>query len=320
MVAARVSPMAVANHFAGADAGDSAIFNRTIELTGLRRDGAEIPVELSVWPQRADGKWVFNAFIRNIAERRRADAAIHDLNQQLEQRVGELHAANKDLESFSYSIAHDLRSPLTSIQGFAEIILEDHGNEISGEAKDLLQRVIAKTAQMTRLIHELLEFTRLGRRTLRMEPVDLASLVRQALAELERDCEGRAIRFSVSPLGEVRGDPALLKQVFANLLGNAVKFTRHRDPATIEVGGKDIRRVRAAAPRRRIRRNRYWARHRTADHRAPRRTDLGRRQAGFGSHLLFYASARGRAVGSSASPLALPRRRGGAGKDQFSLL
>jgi len=148
-----------------------------------------------------------------------------------------LEASNKDLEAFSYSVSHDLRAPLRAIVGFTKMLEGAHSKDLTGEGRRLLG-VVAKSAQkMGALIDDLLEFSRSGRAALRLGPVDPAGLARDVFAELRKTCPERKVEATFGPLPPAEADPALLRQVFANLISNAVKYTRPRDVARVEVGG-----------------------------------------------------------------------------------
>ena len=204
----------------------------------VRKDGSQFWASVTITGVRgADGAlFGFAKVARDMTQRRKADEAIRHLNQELEQRVADLRAANSELESFSYSVSHDLRAPLRAIDGFARILLEDHVDAMPAEARRLLEIVRRNSQRMGHLIDDLLAFSRLGRQKLKAEPVHLKALVRQIMEELEAECRGRTVELTVGELGVTPGDPALLKQALTNLLSNAVKFTRNREVATIEVG------------------------------------------------------------------------------------
>jgi signal transduction histidine kinase len=163
-----------------------------------------------------------------------------DLNQELEKRVAErttqLEVANKELEAFSYSVSHDLRAPLRSINGFAKILGEDFSHELSPMAGSFLGKIIDSGEQMTQLIDELLDFSRLGRKPLNIQPVDVNELVQAVIESLAPETAGRQIEWIRTGLPATEADPALLRLVYANLLGNAVKYTARRETARIEVG------------------------------------------------------------------------------------
>lgn len=170
--------------------------------------------------------------------------AAHDeilaMNQQLEarveQRTAELQTANRELESFSSSVSHDLRAPLRGIVGFADMLRRDHAGELSAEAGQLLRRVEENARQMQQLIDDLLRFARLGRKALSVQAVNLGHLVRECLKELAPERQGRNVEIVMGEMPPCHGDPILLKQALLNLLGNAFKYTRKCEVARIEVG------------------------------------------------------------------------------------
>lgn len=151
-------------------------------------------------------------------------------------RTAELEAANRDLEAFGYSVSHDLQAPLRQIAGFTELLAREAGPVLSETARRHLVDIAGAAAHMTALVDALLEFSRAGSTSLKPALVDLDALARQAVRDASGDAAGRTIDWSLAPLPRVDGDPTLLRQVFANLLANAVKYTRARTRARIEIG------------------------------------------------------------------------------------
>jgi len=163
------------------------------------------------------------------------ETAKEDLERRVVERTAQLNAANNELESFSYSVAHDLRAPLRAMDGFSRLVVEDFAPLLPDEAQRYLHLVRENAQQMGRLIDDLLTFARLSRQPVNRQPVHTADLVEQVVKDLQRDREGRAVQVAINDLPVCQADPALLKQVFANLLSNALKFTRTREEARIEV-------------------------------------------------------------------------------------
>jgi signal transduction histidine kinase len=159
-----------------------------------------------------------------------------ELEGQIAERTAQLQAANKELESFSYSVSHDLRAPLRAIDGFSRILLEDYKNKLDDEGKDSLQRVRAATQRMGRLIDDLLRLSRLARSEIHGAPVDLSALARTVADELKSSEPGRAVEFLIEPGLVANADASLLRVVLQNLLDNAWKFTGKQSSAKIEFG------------------------------------------------------------------------------------
>jgi light-regulated signal transduction histidine kinase (bacteriophytochrome) len=165
--------------------------------------------------------------------------ALAEQETQLHQRAEQLQQANSELEAFAYSVSHDLRAPLRAINGFARILLEEHAPHLSDEAQRYLHLVRDNAQYMGQLIDDLLTFSRLSRQPLKLQRVACAALVRQVLGELDGEQAGRCINISIGELPVCQADPGLLKQVFVNLLANALKFTRQREAAVVAIGYRE---------------------------------------------------------------------------------
>jgi light-regulated signal transduction histidine kinase (bacteriophytochrome) len=174
--------------------------------------------------------------LKEVAERKRAEAEIKALNKNLEYHVTKLEIANKELESFSYSVSHDLRAPLRHISGYVELLLKNASSALDEKSLRYLATISESAKRMGLLIDDLLTFSRIGRVEMQKTEFSLEQIVEEVVDDLEHETNGREIVWKRRPLPDVYGDRSLMKLVFLNLIANAIKFTTPRRQAIIEIG------------------------------------------------------------------------------------
>ncbi|MEK6663057.1 MAG: PAS domain S-box protein [Pseudomonadota bacterium] len=210
------------------------------EVFGRRKDGSEFPAEASISRMTQGGKTMFTAIVRDVTERYEAEAAIHKLNEELEQRVqrrtAQLETANKELESFSYSVSHDLRAPLRGIDGFTRMLEDDYADKLDDKGRSHLHRVRAAAGRMGELIDDMLLLSQITRSEMKLAPVNLAAIARLVVRDLVHAEPGRSVVFIAVDQAPAQADPRLLRIVLDNLLGNAWKFTGQQPEAQVEFG------------------------------------------------------------------------------------
>ena len=174
-----------------------------------------------------------------VEQRRHREEEIRKLNQELGKRAAELEATNKELESFAYSVSHDLRAPLRHMVGYSELLQRQASSSLDEKSRRFIQTILNSAKRMGNLIDDLLAFSRIGRAETKKTKVDLRQLVDEVVAEIGQDTKGRDIAWKIGALPVCYGDRSMLRLVVVNLVSNAVKFTRMREPAEIEIGCDD---------------------------------------------------------------------------------
>ncbi len=208
------------------------------EIKNRAKDGTFYWVATTIVPFLDEhGKPVQYIAIRaDITERKQAEEQIIQLNTDLQVRAVELAEANKELESFSYSVSHDLRAPLRHVHGYVEMLQRATEGQLSEKAQRYVRTIMDASTEMGQLIDDLLAFSRMGRTEMGASRVDMDALVQDTIRDLGIATTGRNIAWQTASVPTVLGDRSMLKQVLANLVGNAVKYSRQRDPAQIEIG------------------------------------------------------------------------------------
>lgn len=207
-----------------------------VELSGP--DGTTAPALLAVSGFELDGMLLRCLVLTDLTAQRRAEAEVRTLNAELEARVAvrtaELERANKNLEAFTYSVAHDLRTPLRALSGFSDALVEDYGDRLDETGRGYAGSIMAASERMAALIDDLLLLSRVSRAGMNLEPVDLSAEAAAVAGELESRDPGRVVRFVIADGIRVVADRSLIRTVLQNLLENAWKFTARRDGAVIE--------------------------------------------------------------------------------------
>jgi PAS domain S-box-containing protein len=219
--------------------GEGPVLNKTIEIQALHKNEREFDISLSISPTIVKERYLFVGFIRDITEQKAAQGKIVSLNNDLARNIDKLEASNKELDAFSYSISHDLRAPLRAIHGFTKMLSEDYTDKLDNEGKRLIETVLRNTGKMGRLIDDLLAFSKLGKKELRITTVDMTELATAVVNEIKYSSSPIKASIVIHPLLPADGDSGLLTQVFANLISNAIKYSEKKDTPVIEVGCRE---------------------------------------------------------------------------------
>ena len=211
----------------------------SVETSFKRKNGSVFMAEATPCKFMLGEKPVIHVFIQDITERKLALKKIQDFNKQLEsqvaKRTAELNIKNKELESFSYSVSHDLRAPLRAITGYTEILMEDFLPYLNKEGKKILNTIQKNTMKMSQLIDDILMLSRLNRQEVILQNINMNEVFKSVYKDLTQEIKGRKIDFKLDELKNCKADNAMINQLVTNLLSNAIKYTRHKDIAKIQV-------------------------------------------------------------------------------------
>ncbi|NQT64103.1 MAG: PAS domain S-box protein, partial [Candidatus Marinimicrobia bacterium] len=213
---------------------------KNVEAIRLRPDGTEIPIllTLSLLSDEADNPLGIASIATDISKHVEIEQKLHEQNQTLEFTTKQLTESNQELKSFSYSVSHDLRSPLRAIEGFSGLLEEEYSAVLDEEGRRILKVIRDNTQRMDHLITDILQLSRLGQKKIKLERIDLNNLIRGIKAELMQGSPGRSIQWQIGELPLIKADMTLIKQAFTNIISNAIKFTGTREKARIEIGSK----------------------------------------------------------------------------------
>lgn len=209
--------------------GEGPVLNKTIEISAVRKNKEEFPIELSISATKSQGKFLFIAFIADISQRRKSEEEIKRVNENLADSV-------KALESFTYSVSHDLRAPLRAIHGYVNILKNDYSTSFDEHGRTMMSSVISNSQKMGQLIDDLLALSRLERIALIKKNVDMNELVQSVIADLRMGMDDKKTQFIVKPLPVALGDHNLLVQVYTNLISNAIKYSSLKEKPVVEIG------------------------------------------------------------------------------------
>lgn len=218
--------------------GEGPVLNKPVELPACRKDSTEFTAGISISPTMVKGKYYFIGFISDITYRKEAEAEIKQKNELLENAVTQLNQVNKELESFSYSVSHDLRAPLRALSGFSQILEQEFTNLMNDEARRLLNKIQHNAQRMGTLIDDLLAFSKLGKKEVQKSMVNMEEMIKEVLADIESTASHLSA-ITVNQLPAAYADPSLLRQVLTNLISNAIKYSSKSVSPQIIIGAFD---------------------------------------------------------------------------------
>lgn len=245
----RVAHIGLRNQFLNQPA--ARFLNAKRGILGRRADGSEFPVEVGLNPiQTSEGPMVL-AIVVDITDRlalesermayqMRLESDVATRTAELTRKTGELELAMKDLESFSYSVSHDLRAPLRAIDGFLQILLDEHAGQLDEDGHRMFSIVQENARKMGHLIDDILAFSRAGRLEMDWQDIDMNHLLQDVWSSVSNARSGHAAQLEAQPLPSIKGDPRVVRQILANLLDNAIKFSRTRDPGRVHVFSENM--------------------------------------------------------------------------------
>ncbi len=219
---------------------ENTVFNKLTESFAYKKTGERIQIELTVIPLEVDGEISFCAFIKDISERKKSEKVILDFNTNLEkeikQRTSQLEAAVKELDSFSYSVSHDLKSPLRGIGGYALALSEDYGSILNEDGNDLIAKIQNSAIKMNMLIDDMLKLSKVGRTDLYRAKINISELAIEIIEQIKEDTTRKEVKFTVEPNMFLNCDKKLFEILLTNLISNAVKFSNKREIPEVSIG------------------------------------------------------------------------------------
>ena len=230
-----------------ANHGPAKIIGTTREVVGKHKNGQLLPLELSINRIEIQGRSKFIGSLRDLTQRLKIEQERTQMQQKLQQqftvklermvaqRTVELQTANREMEAFTYTVSHDLRAPLRHINGFAEMLQTRYATQLDARGQNFIERIAKSARQMGQLVDDLLAFSRVGRQEIELNSVNLTDLVTDVMHTLSSDHAHRQIHWTIPSLPMVWGDASLLRQVFINLIGNAIKYSSKRERADIAI-------------------------------------------------------------------------------------